>query len=267
LKAEDREEAPAIIVTISDSSGRPIRRFTAPAKAGINRVAWDLRLTPPNPVVGPAYTPDLDFPFGSPPLAPYVVPGTYLVSLAKREDGRVTQLTQPQPFAVVGIDGPGARTMATLAQQQQTAELNRQVLGLSRVINETLDRLTMFRRAIDETPAADVTLQRRVRELSTKLTDAREVLAGDPTQARRSEPTPVSLLGRIGGAIGNNWGQTLEAPNASQLAELELVRSKFGAILGQVKQLIDVDLERLEADAERAGVPWTSGRFPSPPGQ
>ena len=265
LKVEDREEAPAIIVTISDSSGRAIRRFTAPGKAGINRVAWDLRLQPPNPIVGPAYTPDPDFPFGNPPLAPYVVPGTYMVSLAKREDGRVTPLTEPQRFAVFGIDGPGARTLATLAQQEQAAELNRQVLGLNRVVQETLQRLTLFQRAIDETPAADATLQRRVRELRTKLTDASELLGGDPTMARRNEAAPASLLNRLGGAIGSNWGQTLEAPNASQGAELEYVRSKFGAIRDQVRQLVEVELTALEQAAERAGVPWTSGRFPGAP--
>src|SRR4029079_12081775 len=146
-KAEDREEAPAVIVTISDASGKAIRRFTAPVSAGINRVAWDLRLQPPDPVTGPAYTPDLDFPFGSPPPAPFVVPGTYQVALAKREAGKFTPLVEPQRFEVVGVDGPGTRTVTTLAQQQRAAELNREVLGLNSVINEVSARLSMFRRA------------------------------------------------------------------------------------------------------------------------
>jgi hypothetical protein len=51
-----------------------------------------------------------------------------------------------------------------------------------------------------------------------------------------------------------------------QKAELDLVRSKFDAILAQVRQLIDVDLKSLEQSAEQAGVPWTAGRFPRPPG-
>jgi hypothetical protein len=43
------------------------------------------------------------------------------------------------------------------------------------------------------------------------------------------------------------------------------VRSKYGAILAQVRQLIEVDLKALEQSAEQAGVPWTAGRFPKPP--
>jgi photosystem II stability/assembly factor-like uncharacterized protein len=266
LKVEDREEAPAVVVTISDSAGRPIRRLFAPSGSGINRVAWDLQLQPPNPVTGPAYSPDPDWPFGGPPAAPYVVPGTYQVSFAKRVDGVFTPLGEPQRFQVVAIDPPGSRVMASLADQQRIADLGRSVLGLNQVVNEALSRMTLFKRAIDETATADTSLQHRARIVINKLKDAQEALNGDPTRASRNEASPPSLLDRLGGAIGSNWGTTLEAPTAGQLAELDLVRSRFNAILGDVRQLIDVDLKGLEQSAEQAGVPWTSGRFPKPPG-
>ena len=118
---------------------------------------------------------------------------------------------------------------------------------------------------MDETPTADTALQRRVRVMTDRLKDAQELLNGDPTLPSRNETSPPSLLGRLRGSIGSNWGATLEAPNAQQLAELELVRSKYGAILAQVKQLIEVDLKALEQSAEQAGVPWTAGRFPTMP--
>jgi photosystem II stability/assembly factor-like uncharacterized protein len=265
LKVEDRQEDPAVVVTIGDATGKPIRRFTAPTSSGISRVAWDLRLQPPDPVTGPPYKPDPDFPFGGGPVAPYVVPGTYQVTLSTRVDGKFTTIAGPQKFEVVGVDGPGARTMATLAQQQKTAELDREALGLDAVINEALGRMPLFKRAIDETPTADTSLQRRVRDIQTKLMNASEELNGDPTAARRQEPTPLSLLGRLGGAIYSGWNQTLEAPNAAQQSDFDIVRSRLDTITAQVRQLIEVDLKGLEADAERAGVPWTSGRFPKPP--
>lgn len=266
LKAEDREDSPAVVVTISDSNGKPIRRLFAPSGAGINRVAWDLQLQAPNPVTGPPYASDPDWPFGSPPAAPYVVPGTYQVSFATRVNGVFTPLGETQQFQVVGIDGAGTRTTATLADQQRTADLERAVLGLDQVLSEALSRMTLFKRAIDETPGADTSLQHRARVVTDKLKDAQEALDGDPTMANRNEATPPSLLGRLSGAIGSNWGTTLEAPTPMQAAELDLVRSKFDAILAQVRQVIDVDLKGLEQSAEQAGVPWTSGRFPKPPG-
>jgi hypothetical protein len=265
LKAEDREESPALVVTISDASGNPVRRFNAPATEGINRVAWDLKLQAPDPVTGPVYQIDPDWPFGSPPIAPYAAPGTYRVSFATRIDGAFTPIGEPQSFQVVAIDSVGTRRIAALADQKRIADLERSVLGLDQVIGEALDRMNLFKRAVDETPSADTTLQRRVRVMTNRLKDAQELLGGDPTLASRNETTPPSLLGRLRGAIGGNWGATLEAPNAQQLAELELVRSRYAAILAQVRQLIEVDLKALEASAEQAGVPWTAGRFPKPP--
>src|SRR6185503_11199574 len=46
LSAEEEEEAPAIIFTLTDSSGRVVRRLTGPVTAGMQRVTWDLRYPP-----------------------------------------------------------------------------------------------------------------------------------------------------------------------------------------------------------------------------
>jgi hypothetical protein len=43
LRAEEEEEAPAIIVTITDSSDNVVRRLTGPIGAGMQRLTWDLR--------------------------------------------------------------------------------------------------------------------------------------------------------------------------------------------------------------------------------
>src|SRR5262249_17851231 len=108
-------------------------------------------------------------------------------------------------------------------------------------------------------------LAKRVRALEQRLIDAREALSGDPTLARRQEPTTPSLDGRLQTAIGNSWGTSLSALNPSQTAQIDIVRREFSALLSRVQQLVDVELKGVEDAAERAGVPWTSGRMPKPP--
>jgi photosystem II stability/assembly factor-like uncharacterized protein len=265
LKAEDRQEDPAVVVTVSDGNGQVVRRFTAPTTAGVNRVAWDLRLQPADPVNGPPFKVDPDYPFNSPPLAPFAPPGTYQVALSKRVDGVFTPLGAPQRFQVVDVDTVPGRTMATLAQQKSIAELERSVLGTSALINETLTQIGFFKRAIDEAPGADTTLAHRVRILENELRDARESLTGDPTLARRNEATPPALQGRLQGAIGNAWTNSLSALNPSQQSQIDLVRREFNGVLARVRQLVDVDLKNLEQAAEAAGVAWTSGRIPKAP--
>ncbi|NOT08630.1 MAG: glycosyl hydrolase [Gemmatimonadales bacterium] len=269
LKVEDRQEDPAVVVTIGDSAGRMVRRFTAPAGAGVHRVAWDLRLQPTDPVNGPPYQLDPEFPFSSPPAAPFVVPGTYTVALWARVDGAFTPLGSPTRVTVVDADPPGSRpngrTGAILAEQMRTAELERSVLGAGALLGETLTRMGFLKRAIDETPGADTSLSRRVRALEQRVRDAQELLNGDPTRGRRNEASPPSLRERLQGAIGNGWSGTLEAPTAAQQAQIDIVRAEFGRVLERITQLVEVDLRALETAAEQAGVPWTSGRLPRPP--
>jgi hypothetical protein len=265
LKAEDREEPPAVLVTISDSAGKPLRRFPASASAGLHRVAWDLRLQPPDPINGPAFQPDPDFPFGGPPIGPLVVPGTYTVALSTLVDGQLKPIGAPRQFEVYGLDGPGARTTATLAEEQQLAALGRSVLGTAALIDQTLSQLPFLKRAIDATPTAGPALVEQVRQVETKLRDLRERLAGDPTLARRNEATPLSLLDRLNGTIGNSWSSTLEPPTPQERAQIEIVGSTFGAVLEELRRVLDTDLRQLEAAAEAAGVPWTPGRFPRAP--
>src|SRR5207237_8665960 len=43
LRAEASEEAPTMLLTISNAGGTPIRVVTGPVGKGLHRVAWDLR--------------------------------------------------------------------------------------------------------------------------------------------------------------------------------------------------------------------------------
>ena len=62
LRAEEEEEAPAVILTITDSSGRVVRRLTGPITAGMQRVTWDLRYPASSLAPPPEYEP---FPGGA----------------------------------------------------------------------------------------------------------------------------------------------------------------------------------------------------------
>src|SRR6185312_11194971 len=131
---------------------------------------------PADPVNGPPYKPDPDYPFTSPPLAPFAPPGTYQVSLAKRVDGVFTPLGSPQRFQVVDVDSVPGRVVATIAEQRKVADLERAVLGTSALLSETLTRVSFLKRAIDETPSADTALARRVRVLENELRDDQDAL-------------------------------------------------------------------------------------------
>ncbi|HVZ78958.1 MAG TPA: hypothetical protein VG818_13330 [Gemmatimonadaceae bacterium] len=266
LKAEDRETAPQLVFTVTDAEGRVVRRLTAPATAGVNRITWDLRYPPSTPVTteptggrggGGGF-------FGRGGAGPYVVPGTYKVAMSKLVDGVETPLAQAQSFEVYLLDGDATpRTPAVLAFQQQSAQLQRAVLGVNAAVGEALNRVRALQRALDETPAAGAPLRTQARDLETKLLDLQESLSGDPTMSRRSESTPPSLLQRLGEVTGGTWSSSLEGATATQTRQYDIVAAQFGTVLASARTLINGDLKRLEDAAEAAGAPWTSGRIPN----
>jgi len=267
LRIEDREEAPTVILTVADAEGHVVRRLTGPVTAGLQRVSWDLRYPPttpntgtPAPVGGGAGEGD---DFFRPPAGPFVLPGTYSVSMTRRVDGVSTPVGQPQKFEVYMLDGDTSpRTPAVLAFQQQTSKLQRAVLGANALINETLTRVQALRRALQETPGADDKLSNDARLLESRLRDIQVALSGDPTMARRSEPSPSSMLNRLSGITGSLWSNTLDAPTATQRRQYDIVAAEFEKVLAQLRPVIDTDLRRVEDAAEAAGAPWTSGRVP-----
>src|SRR5205085_10942987 len=43
LRAEAEEEAPAVLLTVTDAGGTPVRTLTGPVAAGFHRLSWNLR--------------------------------------------------------------------------------------------------------------------------------------------------------------------------------------------------------------------------------
>ena len=262
LRAEDRESDPVILVTVSDADGNVVRRLTGPTTAGFHRVAWDLRF--------PASVPPSDEPlseedlFDEPDLGPLAAPGTYRVSIAKRVQGKLTPLAEPQTFQGVPLSLaslPAPDQEATLAFHQKTARLQRALIGAVRVLRDTGTRIDAIQRALIETPRADDKLSDEADALEQRLLDIKVALQGDETRSDRNEPLPPSIADRVGRVIESQWG-TLAGPTQTELDAYRLAAETFAPVLADLRKLVEVDLAALEEKMEMAGAPWTPGRLP-----
>jgi hypothetical protein len=263
LRVEDREEPPAVVLTVSDAQGNVIRRLSGATTAGIQRVTWDLRHAPPTPPRTGAPVDDDEGGGGGRGggAGPIVTPGTYTVSLAKRVDGVTTPLGQPQKFDVYLIDESlPTRPAAIVAFQQQVTKLQRAMIGANSLVDELSTRTQALLRAVEETPAAPPKLAADIRTIDRALRDLRESLNGDPTLGRRQEPTAPSLMGRLN--VLGQGARALDAPTATQQHQYDIVAGEYSKIQTRLKAIVETELKRVESAAETAGVPWTSGRIP-----
>ena len=262
LRAEDREEAPAIVLTVTDEAGNVVRRISGPTGAGFHRVAWDLRYPPADPVS--LDVPSDENPFSSPPQGPMVSPGSYRVSLAKRVGGKLVDLGPAQPFSAAPLGTPSLPDKdraATLEFQQKTASLQRAVLGAVQVASDTQKQLALVKKAIDDTTKADAKLMDEARALEQRLADIRTALNGDATVRRRNEPTPPSIVERVQGIVYGHWTSTSGA-TATHNQNYAIAAAAFAPVLEQLRVLVEVDLKALTDNLEAIGAPWTPGRVP-----
>ncbi|MEM7584301.1 MAG: glycosyl hydrolase [Acidobacteriota bacterium] len=256
LRREYREEAPTIVLTVRDAAGEVVRRMTGPAKPGFHRVAWDLK----SPSTG-AWDPNPGFNFfgGGGFL---VTPGTYSVSLAKRVEGKLSELGEPQTFVVKRLgEGtlPGADPAERGAFIKRLAELRRAVTGATSAVDATEERLGAIKEVLMRSTVGDEALDNEVRRLIDQLHDLREALQGDPQRGGIGEPLPKTILGRLAVAsLGNQY--STYGPTPTHLRSVEIGEQELAKVREALNQMLTTELPALETKLEAAGVPWSPGR-------
>lgn len=263
LSAEEEEEAPAIILTITDSSGRAVRRLNAPLTPGIGRINWDLRY--PSPTLAPPRPPDAEEdPFSEPPGGPLVMPGKYSATLSKRVNGMTTQLSTPREITVF-VEGQASMAAADRAAlvefQQKVARLQRAVSGALETANQLKTRLGLIKRALHETPAAEAKLMDDALSIEKRTNDLLRALRGDNALRQRQETLPPSITERAGKIVSDQRMST-SAPTQTQREQYADAAQDFEQVLAALRALLQGDLVKLEKAMEAAGAPWTPGRIP-----
>ncbi len=262
LRREAREEAPEIILTVTDESGNVIRRITGPTTAGFHRVAWDLRFPPVEPV---NLSPPTDYnAWRGEPLGQMAVPGTYTVTLSNRVNGVETALGEPQKFETVALGTatlPAEDREALLAFQKKAASLQRAVLAASEAAGEIQNRINHIKQAILVAPKAEVEWKNAILKIENDLKDILIQLEGDPVIRAHSEPRQDSISDRIGYVVGTQWTSS-SVPTQTSLDSYKIAAEEFAITLQSLRTLAEVDLKNLEAQLEVAEAPFTPGRLP-----
>ena len=261
LRAEDREQAPAMYIMVRDGNGNIVRQVAANTDAGLHRTAWDLRLPAPDPV---SITPPEDLPYWmQPPAGPMVLPGQYTARLAIERDGVLEETGDVQTFTVKSLDASPEITSDRKALQDfqlKVASLQRAVAGSAAAIGEIQNRIAHVRAAIVETPTAGEAERDVLQQLTSRLADINVAIHGDRTIAGRNEPAPMSIASRA----GNLYGTLVFSQSAAggNFSDSYAVAAKEFATALQSLRVLESDLAALESALELKGAPWTPGRIP-----
>jgi photosystem II stability/assembly factor-like uncharacterized protein len=260
LRAEDNEEAPSVILTVSDTSGNIIRRLAATNAKGINRITWDMCF--PLPYLGsPQASPEGD---RSSDGGALVMPGKYQVTLSKHIGGVTTQIAGPEKFTVYvpGQESMNLDDLKALTEfQRQASQLQRAVSGAVQAASDLKSRIGSIKRALNETTAPVDGLMKDALGIEKRIDDILLDFRGDNTLRSRNENTPPTLTERISNVVDNGRVVT-SRPTQTDRDAYAIVSGDLGAEIQKLKTITDVDLPKLENAMEAAGAPWTPGRIP-----
>jgi chaperonin cofactor prefoldin len=145
--------------------------------------------------------------------------------------------------------------------QQKAARLQRAATGATQAATQLKPRLAAIKRAIAETPSLPQRVNDDATALDRRTNEILMALTGDATARRRNINTPPSINDRVGYVVGAQR-MSISRPTQTQINQYNAAAQDFEAVLAQLRQLIEVDLARLEKQLEAAGAPWTPGRIP-----
>lgn len=253
IREEELEDAPAVLLTVRDADGQVVRHVPAGNRAGLQRVAWDLRRPGLAAASGGA---------ASAGDGPLVAPGTYTVELVARVDGQSRRLAAPESFEVVPLRERGLvgqPPAAVAAFGQQVAELRRQASGAGALIDETRVRLDTVQAALMASDTEVAELYATAARLAVRIEQWHEVLRGNTRRSRYNDAEPVSINFRLSVVRSAVRGSTY-GPTAMHREQFEIARADLSELQDGLDAIVGQELPALEDALERAGVAWTPGR-------
>jgi len=261
VRMEERENAPAVWVTIKDASGAMVKRVDAPRKKGMHRVAWDLRYSGATKIT--LGDPGEGSPWSRPDTGPLVLSGTFTATLEREVDGSVEALAEPVSFQVEALNLatlPAADKAEVLAFQRQVIELRRAVRASARVLGELRSRVDHCRVAVRRS-SAELGLLQTVAALDRELAGLQDQLSGDSSLSGRNKPAPMSIAQRVGTVAGAQL-YTSSAPTKTERDGYDYAAKAFEPLLARLRAIAVGELPAIEAALEAAGAGDTPGRLP-----
>ena len=259
--ARDGEEGadpsrPRVSVKVADASGKVVRHFDAPARSGLNRVAWDLsrdafRRFPRAADAGPL-----------PEWAasgPEVPPGDYTVTLSFKDATASAKLTVVADPRSKNTPADWAKRWDAIeragALQEKAAEaairIRRTRDDVAAVEERLRRRSETLRDPAERRKANETPLAKEAATLKKALTEMESLLWSPPEEAGIVGPGRVaSDLQQAAGSLASSWAP----PSPTHLERLRQAEERLGTYLAELDALFAKEVAPFREKAAREGV-------------
>ena len=260
LRAEEEEISTQLVFTITNEDGDIVRKLNKKPGKGIQRLKWDMRYSTKSPIN--LSRPSFYNPFSGRDQGPMVQPGMYTVTMSKFHEGKMEQMAEPVQFFIKSLDNkaiPVTDSAKKEAFQKDVAELSRKIQGTGHMMRELNNRMRHIKVAIERVEQPSEDLLTSYYSLDKKVKDFTREYSGDAIKTRLDIDQPPTPAGRIGW-INYEQSKSSADPTETHLRSYAIAEEEFQPLLDRLKDMIKVDLEKLERQLENADAPYTPGR-------
>jgi photosystem II stability/assembly factor-like uncharacterized protein len=256
LEEERRQEGPDVILVIRDDSGQVVRMVKGSNRKGFNQTSWGLTY----PSMSGELLEKRQSRWGSNGFM--VTPGTYSVTLAKRENGKITELTASQSFEVVSLrDGalPRASFDEIDAFREKYEAFKQDLTATEKVLETDMKIVGSMKSALAKAKSPSAGLSDRIEQTRIDLLNLDKKLSGHRIKAEIGEagdPTPDTGDGVARSALrSSTYG-----PTGTHKAALDYARDQLDAIRSELRRIDETTIPALKQDLQKAGAPWIQGK-------
>lgn len=252
LEAEKNQKETTIWITITDQDGNVVRKLKAPAKKGLNRIAWDLRFANSRPI-----NPNQEERFGRWNRGgAMVVPGTYSAALSKEINGNVSELTEAISFDVVPLrkgtlEGISSEDYKKYVSEMNALQSNYAILNFD--LEKSMSKLKALFLALERSSVKPGELNTQLFNLNTALLSIDKEMNGLSTKAEvgeKNSPTINSYLRVASQGFSSTYG-----PTAMHLENMETAKKLIPGLQEKLDKIVKELLPEFENQLMKLGAP------------
>lgn len=237
----DLKEKEKVEITVMDLEGKTVRTWKdSTAKAGINRVIWNMRHTPATAIQGAGGGGGGGggggFGFGG--GGPMAAPGDYKVKLVA--NGQTLELPftlRQDPRIKISAEELKLKATTTLAIREMLSETNR-IINESDAVMKQLDEVSRKLRTTGDKATADL-----VKEATRKMKEFRDEVLRRPPPAMNYRSRPrlreevQSLMNTVDGADAR--------PTVQQLGRVKELEQEVSEAKATYRKILDTDIAQI----------------------
>jgi len=256
LDLEKDEKGAKVLLTIQDPQGNIIRKISAKAKKGSNRIAWDLKHF--NPFSIPENGKIKKGGYNSGALA---IPQAYTATLYLEDNGVVNQLDEPIVFDVKPIREGVLQGVSHQQYDEYRNNLSALIKKLD-VLEDVLERgeekLMALKAALNNSNIAPGPINKEIQALQKEAIAIKKSVEGSPSKDEIGERTPPSIQTHL--RVAYRGMMSTYGPTPLHQKSMALGKKMTLEIEAKITSLQNDKIRPLEQKLKTLGAPYIQGQ-------